>query len=592
MEIAPLEAKSDSAPRLPDSLADLLAKSPGEEPVGDPLAEQIMDALKSAPQAVVEPAEEPIAEAAPAEALADEPPPPLWLAPSAIPEAADDGESTTDESPELAGAPGDDQEVNLDELLLDDLLDAGEAAEIDEFADDSVDEGEIAALDPSELETDVAAGDDGESNSSEEPSSSDLADESPKSSRGERPAVTDVRFAGLSKGEMPPRLNQDLAQLRREISSVLEFYRRQTPDVRQRDPWEMMHWVVGYGAEAQVQVPSRRTAASYGAVSWLCNSGPCAGESLLIVERGAPVARKGVAVQGHYGQFLAILAQTGVPAEFPLRIRGKRFTVADLVETEKRGCEADMELTFKLIGLAHYLDTDATWRTPDGQTWSISRLISEEIDQPINGVACGGTHRLMGLSYAVRKRLEEGRELSGEFERAYHYVRDYHEYAFALQNRDGSFSTEWLKRRAYRVDPDRWIQTTGHILEWLVYSLPERELTDEDTVRAVRFLTRTLASGRNREWEIGPQGHALRALRLYEQRVFDRYGNDQRFDPHGAVETAELLDHRLDANLLSAVEQAGRRYQEQQRRSQSASRSNHNQGSGSAGGGFLGLFGR
>lgn len=398
------------------------------------------------------------------------------------------------------------------------------------------------------------------------------------------PVLTSVEFAGLS-GELPRQLDGELLQVRREIGEVVNYYHRRTPDVRDHNPWEVMHWIIGYGAHGKVRVPSRRGAATYGAISWLANNGPCAGETMLHVERGLPVARKGPRVQGHYGQYLAILAQTGVPRRFPIRIRGEQFVIDDLVESEKLSCEADTELTFKLIALSHYLDSDAKWKSRDGQSWSIERLISEEISQPINGVACGGTHRLMGLSYAVRRRLEEGREISGEFERAYRYVRDYHEYAFALQNRDGSFSTEWLKQRAYRVDPDRWIQTTGHILEWLAYSLPDEELTSPRMVRSVGFLARTLNSQRSREWEIGPLGHALRALRVYDQRVFDRYDNSGRFDPEASPEPAELVDHRFDANMLAAVAAAGRQREEHPPREEEST-------SRGGGGLFNGLFGR
>src|SRR5262249_58545401 len=133
------------------------------------------------------------------------------------------------------------------------------------------------------------------------------------------------------------------------------------------------------------------------------------------------------------------------------------------IETEKLGCQANTELTFKLIALSHYLDSDATWRSHTGQEWSISRLIQEEIKQPIRGAACGGTHRLMGLSYAVRKRQQKGGEIDGQYLRAQKYVSDYHQYTLSLQNPDGSFSTEWFTGRGNRQDLARRCQTTGHI---------------------------------------------------------------------------------------------------------------------------------
>ena len=53
--------------------------------------------------------------------------------------------------------------------------------------------------------------------------------------------------------------------------------------------------------------------------------------------------------------------------DYPMRVDGHDFTVADLVEYEKLTCRPKSELTFKLIGLAHYLDSDATWTSEMGR---------------------------------------------------------------------------------------------------------------------------------------------------------------------------------------------------------------------------------
>ena len=180
-----------------------------------------------------------------------------------------------------------------------------------------------------------------------------------------------------------------------------------------------------------------------------------------------------------------------------------------------------MELTFKLIGLSYYLDIDARWKNSAGQNWSIERLVREELSQPIVGAACGGTHRLMGLAYAVRKRETSGRPITGEFRRAQKYLEDYHRYAFTkLQNPDGSFSTEWFKAPGTRPDLGRRIQTTGHILEWLSYSLPETELQSPRIVKAVEYLSGVLHDGKARIGRSGRLGHALHALAIYDSRVF------------------------------------------------------------------------
>ena len=121
---------------------------------------------------------------------------------------------------------------------------------------------------------------------------------------------------------------------------------------------------------------------------------------------------------------------------------------------------------------------------------------------------------------AVKTRVKRGEPLDGEWLRAQKFVTAYQKHAFKLQNSDGSFSTQWLERREASGDIERRMQTTGHILEWLIFSLPEKDLTDPRLVKSVNYLTTLLLNNRSEDWEIGPRGHALRALVLYNDRVF------------------------------------------------------------------------
>jgi hypothetical protein len=241
---------------------------------------------------------------------------------------------------------------------------------------------------------------------------------------------------------------------------------------------------------------------------------------MLFVNNGKIEARRGVGVQGHHGQFLAILAQSAVMSDYPMYVSGQHFTIEELIEFEKANCFAGEELTFKLIALMHYLDSDATWKARDGQEWSIQRLVREELAQPIRGAACGGTHRLMGFSYAVNKRVQRGKPVVGEFQRAQKYIQDYHRYTIGLQNPDGSFSTEWFVRRGNSPDIDRRLKTSGHILEWMAFSVSDQELQDPKMVAAADYLATLLLKHDQHKWEIGPLGHGLHALALYNSRVF------------------------------------------------------------------------
>ena len=328
--------------------------------------------------------------------------------------------------------------------------------------------------------------------------------------------------ANLSAAEPipPPPLTRQLVFLRSRVRAVLNGYYRKTLNNRDNDPWEVMHGMLAYGVYSRV-----RQGGQYGSpitsVGWLCYNKPCKGQTLLYVNPAGEVrAKYGVGLQGHLGQLLAMLAQCHVSADYPIHVGDREFTIHDLIEAEKKTCYPKSELTFKLIALQHYIDLNDKWVNDQGVDWDFPRLIREELDQPIRGAACGGTHRLTGLSLVVKKRIDRGEPLDGEYARADVFVKKYQQYAFRLQNRDGSLSTSWFRGAGDEDDINRRIKTTGHILEWLCYSLSDEQLREQRTIRAVSYLANLMYSNYDNDWEIGPRSHATHALLLYDERVF------------------------------------------------------------------------
>ncbi len=338
-----------------------------------------------------------------------------------------------------------------------------------------------------------------------------------RSQRVDREAADDDASPATGK----PKLTPQLLKLRDQVRQALDIYAKRPVNARDHTPWETFHWVLAYNVAAEIytQGPGGEKT---NAIGWLCYNRPCRGQQLLDIQQGRPAGIYGVGLEGHTGQFMAILGQSRVMMDYPLLIKGRQFTVADLVENCKLDCSSgkDVELTFLLIGLSHYLAPDAVWKSRQGDNWSISRLVREEIGKPIHGAACGGTHRLMGLSYAVRKRQQHDLPINGEFRRAQVYVNDYIDYALRMQNADGSLSTEWFTGRGSREDLDRRLQTTGHMLEWLVFAVPDERLADPQIVKAVDYVSRILIENQGHEWKIGHLGHGLRSISLYDRRLF------------------------------------------------------------------------
>ena len=345
--------------------------------------------------------------------------------------------------------------------------------------------------------------------------SSDVEDESPAGARPPAPSQTYV--------QPEPRvvITRSMSHLRPRLAKTLQFYRGKPLNTRDDSAWSVMHSILGYGVNAPVAINSpkgRRT----NAVNWMCRNYPLLNRRLLYLDKGYIKGVEGPGYQGHPCQFLAMLAQINLQRDYPLQINGQTFSLEDLINSEMYTCAANRELTFKLIALSHYLPSDARWKNESGEVWDIPRILEAELSQPVNGAACGGTHRVMAISFAVRTRELRGEPIEGVYLRAKNYVRSYQRYAMSLRNRDGSFSTEWFKKRSSAGDKDRQLQTTGHLLEWMVYSLPRNELSDPRIVQSVEFLNQLMTRHRFHDWEVGPRGHALRALSLYNQRVFQQ----------------------------------------------------------------------
>jgi hypothetical protein len=316
-------------------------------------------------------------------------------------------------------------------------------------------------------------------------------------------------------------ITPELSALRAKVARTLTLYEAKHLNARDHSSWEVMHGLIAYGPRTQIfrDGPGGPTV---NAMGWLCWGARCRGDVLITLVDGKPHARYGVGLQGHDGQYLSMLAQWKVRPTSPMRIEGKDLTVQDYIDEEMASCQSGKELTFKLIALSHYLPSDAKWKSRNGEDWTISKLLKAEIEAPVHGAACGGTHRLFGISQAYKIRLKRGEPLDGEYARAHKYISDYQRYTLnSLQNPDGSFSTEWFRHKADRTgDVDRKLQTTGHILEWLAWSLPDEQLRNPKVTKAVDFLAGTLLAEPDRSWSIGPWGHGLHALMIYHDRMF------------------------------------------------------------------------
>jgi hypothetical protein len=142
------------------------------------------------------------------------------------------------------------------------------------------------------------------------------------------------------------------AKLRTRIAQTLAAYQRRPLNTAQHTPWEVMHGFIAFGIPTKVRVGGP-AGDPVNAIGWVNTGGRCGGQVMLAAAGDRLTALRGIGVQGHSAQYLAILAQSRVAMNSPITIQSKTFTVADLVKEEKLACKSGTELTFALIALAH-----------------------------------------------------------------------------------------------------------------------------------------------------------------------------------------------------------------------------------------------
>ena len=167
--------------------------------------------------------------------------------------------------------------------------------------------------------------------------------------------------------------------------------------------------------------------------------------------------------------------------------------VADLVASERLGCRTGDDLSLRLVGLSYY--NEPQWKNDLGETWSVERMIEEEIAKPIATAPEGGLNRLLGLSYAVAEQRKHDRPIKGPFRRAEKFTA-----ITSVTPRDAE-----SRRQLGTVFPgrSRHERRSGHAVAihrsgagMLAMSLSEKQLEDPKVVGAVNYLVQLLGNSR------------------------------------------------------------------------------------------------
>jgi hypothetical protein len=256
--------------------------------------------------------------------------------------------------------------------------------------------------------------------------------------------------------------------------------------------------------------------------------------------RGHPFT-KPYAFEGHPSQFMGYMTMANIPLDYEIKTPTKVITIRDIINDAKMQVNEGVEITWTLWALAHYENPDATWINAMNVPWSIEKLVKMQVDEPVTSGACGGTHGLFAISYARnsyiwfahanKKSPTESVQLRGVWLEADQKIKRYIYEARALQNSDGSFSSNHFKGPGFNSDFPTRIATSGHQLEWLMVALTENQLKEEWVERGITAVAKDLIENRHTSSDCGPLYHALHGLVIYRQRTNPAH-REPKFNSH------------------------------------------------------------
>lgn len=290
--------------------------------------------------------------------------------------------------------------------------------------------------------------------------------------------------------------------------------------------WQILHGVLAYGAPFTIETLEGERPA----IEYLLEGNPIDGFDPIAGDLIGDPPRPGLRIdlqpgtktgQGHRDQWLAVLAQCGLPLHTELSVGDRSFQLADWLQQAEYDVPRNLELEFSwtLIALTSYRDTDHRWTARDGIEYSTQDLLESELQQSLAESVCGGTHRLIGIAMSLNKRRNEGQPVTGVWANAETKVREAITLAEQNQNPDGSYSVAYLHRPGWTRDLGEALGTTGHVLEFLAFAASDQTLRQPWVERSVRRVCQILDECREVDLECGVLYHALHGLSEFRDRL-------------------------------------------------------------------------
>ena len=326
--------------------------------------------------------------------------------------------------------------------------------------------------------------------------------------------LSSVPANATSHGSLPNALRQRIDAAidqveRREVQTSHGF-------------WTVFHALLGVGSDLKLVDPTNGKEVS--AIDHISGGGELRGMRFIPTSAGLDVQVGPVFVgQGHTDQFVAEMLQVGVAEDHPFRVDGRQYTLMDFIRNTQSRVRVteDQELSWAIVAIGQCMGTDVQWTNRFGESLHFEDLVRYELEQEVEGAACGGTHRLFGLHWVYQLQLNSGESATGVWQEVAEKTIRYQARARELQNPDGSFSTDFFRGPGSVDDMQQRINSTGHIFEWLALSLPDEQLQAGWVCEAANALSLMILEIQSSPMEGGTLYHAAHGLRLYRARCGD-----------------------------------------------------------------------
>jgi hypothetical protein len=283
-------------------------------------------------------------------------------------------------------------------------------------------------------------------------------------------------------------------------------------------PWQIIHGLLALRENYVI----KQGGVPVNAVEWISSGADYKGahwfEATEDGGRAHPYNGTPYEFEGHVNQFLAVIAMSKLPLDHEFKSgSGKIVTMQEMVHHAKMNVSSLEEITWTLWFLSQYLEQDEEWINNKNEPWSMERLVRMQVKASPYDAPCGGTHGMFALAYARNAYLKEHGELRGAWLEADQKLQRYLAASQRMQNRDGSFATDWFKSTGISDEFNERIKYSGHMLEWILVSLPKERLQEQWVRVGVQTLCYDLIKNAREPSECGPLYHALHALVLYKE---------------------------------------------------------------------------